>query len=172
MPNKWLPSSLLILALDPSNKRQSQSSPVPLPHPSHTLWWWRAGDSNAPPPDYESGVLPIHYTSGTAHERVRLARRARRTRADAATRARATDLEGHQDSRMYDDMRRIRTEALLPYVKKWMGRVWDWLLDWVDRLRMLWKLFSGAILIHTGLGIRRANAKSITHAIYLNIRLS
>ena len=45
-----------------------------------------------------------------------------------------------------------------------MERVWDWLLDWVDRLRMLWKLFSGAMLIHTGLGIRRADAKSITIA--------
>ena len=38
--------------------------------------------------------------------------------ADAVTEARATDLEGHQDSRMYNDMRRIRTEALLLYVKK------------------------------------------------------
>ena len=45
-----------------------------------------------------------------------------------------------------------------------MGRVWDWLLGWVDRLRMLWKLFFGAISIHIGLGIRRANAKSITIA--------
>ena len=45
-----------------------------------------------------------------------------------------------------------------------MERVWDWLLDWIDRLRMLWKLFSGAMLIHTGLGIRRADAKSITIA--------
>ena len=45
-----------------------------------------------------------------------------------------------------------------------MERVWDWLLDWVDRLRMLWKLFSGAMLIHTGLGIRRADALSITIA--------
>ena len=31
-----------------------------------------AGDSNAPPLDYESGVLSIHYTFDTAHERVRL----------------------------------------------------------------------------------------------------
>ena len=69
-------------------------------------------------------MLPIHYTSGTAHERVRLGGLEER-KADAVTRARATDLEGHrtdpeghQDSRMYDDMRRIRTKALLPYVKK------------------------------------------------------
>ena len=151
--NDSLATALLILALDLS-KRQSQSSPVPisLPHPSRTLWWWRAGDSNTPPSDYESGVLSIHYTSDTAHERVRLdSWRARRTRADAVTRARATNLEGHQNSRMYDDMRRIRTEALLSYVKKEMERVWDWLLDWVDRLRMLWKLFSEAMLIHIDL---------------------
>ena len=45
-----------------------------------------------------------------------------------------------------------------------MERVWDWLLGWVDRLRMLWKLFSGAILIYIGLDIRRANTKSITIA--------
>ena len=45
-----------------------------------------------------------------------------------------------------------------------MERVWDWLLNWVDRLRMLWKLFSGAMLIHTELGIRRADVKSITIA--------
>ena len=38
-PSPWL---LLILALDPS-KRQSQSSPISLPHPSHTLWWWPQG---------------------------------------------------------------------------------------------------------------------------------
>ena len=43
-------------------------------------------------------------------------------KADAVMRARATNLEeGHQDSRMYDDMRRIRTEALLSYVKERNG---------------------------------------------------
>ena len=66
-------------------------------------------------------------------------------------------------------MRRIRIEALLSYVKKWIKRVWNWLLDWVNRLRMLWKLFSEAILIHIGLDIRKVDIRFIT--IYLRFKI-
>ena len=48
-----------------------------------------AGDSNTPPPDYKSGVLPIYYTSGTANERSMGG--LEEQRADAITRARADD---------------------------------------------------------------------------------
>ena len=123
VPNKWLPGHGTPLTTpDPSSWPQHTLVAILPSTVSYSIspaMMVAAGDSNAPPPDYESGVLPIHYTSGTAHERIRL-RRARRTRADAATRARATDLD-HQDSRIYNDMRRIRTEALLSYVKKWNG---------------------------------------------------
>ena len=81
-----------------------------------------AGDSNAPPPDYESGVLPIHYTSGTAHERVRLGGLEER---ELMLPRGLGPAEANREAHMYDDMRRIRTEALLPYVKERMERVWD-----------------------------------------------
>ena len=95
VPNKWLSGHG---TSNPSSWPQQTPVTVLLgiksSHSFHTLWWWRAGDSNTPSSDYESDVLSIHYTSDTTHERVRLWR-ARRTRADAATRARATDLEGY-----------------------------------------------------------------------------
>ena len=69
-----------------------------------------AGGSNTPLLDYESGVLPLHYTSGEACGLV-----GSKWHVDAATRTR--DLgpgRGAGGSRMYDDMRRIRSEVLPP----------------------------------------------------------
>ena len=70
-------------------------------------WLWRSAGYSNPPPDYESGVLPLDYTSGTAHERED-GWCAPRTNgdADAATGRSLT----------CDDMRRIKTMVLLPFI--------------------------------------------------------
>ena len=53
---------------DPTPAYIRPPSPVPSFHTSHTLLWRPQGSRTSPPPDYEPGVLPLHYTSGKVYE--------------------------------------------------------------------------------------------------------
>ena len=65
-------------------------------------------------------MLSIHYAFGTAHERVRLDGGLEERKANAATKSHWTFRPEViiKDSHIYNDMRRIRIEALLLYVKE------------------------------------------------------
>ena len=129
-------------------------SPIPL-----TIMASVGGIEQSPPPDNESGVLPLHYTSGKAigSGLVWWARRcwwcwgshglAIRRRSPTCM----TTCEW--------------IEVLLPIVTKYgalVGSSGDWLLCCYENATECLKSFSGTTLFHAGLGSRITHAKFVT----------
>ena len=75
---------------------------------------------NASSLDYKSGVLFIYYTSNITYERIRLKVNKLEERELILLREFKSRLvtRDHLNDYIYNDMRRIRTEALLLYVMK------------------------------------------------------